>query len=76
LDGIYLASGDVNGSGALTAIDMLLIKKRIAGMSNSFPSGDWFFNNEPITINGSNVTYNFNGICLGDANGSYVPPAK
>jgi hypothetical protein len=76
LSGIYLTSGDVNGSGTLTAVDMLLIKKRIAGISNSFPVGDWLFNNGPITINESNVTYNFNGICFGDANGSYVPSMK
>jgi hypothetical protein len=76
LSGIYLASGDVNGSGTITAVDMLLIKKRIAGMTDSFPAGDWFFNNEPVIINESSFTYNFNGICFGDANGSYVPPEK
>jgi hypothetical protein len=76
LSGIYLASGDVNGSGTLTAVDMLLIKKRIAGIQNSFPSGDWLFNNQPVNINDSNVIYDFNGICYGDANGSYVPPVK
>ena len=76
LSGIYLASGDVNGSGTITAVDMLLIKKRIAGMTGSFPDGDWLFNNGPIIINGSNVNYNFDGICFGDANGSYVPSTK
>ena len=74
LSGIYLASGDVNGSGTLTALDILLIRKRIAGISDSFPTGDWLFNNGPVTINDSNVTNEFNGICFGDANGSYVPP--
>jgi len=74
LNGIYLASGDVNGSGDLTAVDVLLIKKRIANIINVFPTGDWFFNNQPVMVNGR-VTYNFKGICYGDANGSYVPPA-
>ncbi|MCK9422289.1 MAG: dockerin type I domain-containing protein [Bacteroidales bacterium] len=74
LNGIYLASGDVNGSGMLTAVDVLLIKKRIAGIQNSFPVGDWLFNNLPVTIDSSSVTYDFSGICYGDANGSYVPP--
>ncbi len=72
LNGIYLASGDVNGSGDLTAVDILLIKKRIANIITTFPTGDWFFNNQPVTVNGR-VTYNFKGICYGDANGSYVP---
>jgi len=75
LNGIYLASGDVNGSGDLTAVDVLLIKKRIAHLIDTFPTGDWFFNNQPVTVNGR-VTYNFKGICYGDANGSYVPPVK
>jgi len=75
LSGIYLASGDVNGSGDLTAVDVLLIKKRIANIINAFPTGNWLFNNQPVMINGTNVTYNFSGICYGDANGSYMPPA-
>jgi len=76
LNSIYLASGDVNGSGDLTAVDVLLIKKRIAHLIDAFPAGDWLFNNQPVMINGTNVTYNFSGICYGDANGSYVPTAK
>ncbi|MCK9423782.1 MAG: DUF5050 domain-containing protein [Bacteroidales bacterium] len=76
LEGIFLASGDVNGSGGLTAADVLLIKKRIAFVTNSFIVGDWLFNNTPIVINGGNVVQNFNGLCYGDANGSYNPTAK
>jgi len=73
LEGIFLASGDVNGSGGLTASDVLLVKKRIASFINSFPAGDWLFNDYPFTVNGSNVTLDFNGLCFGDANGSYIP---
>jgi WD40 repeat protein len=76
LTGIFLASGDVNASGTLTAADVLLIKKRIAFVTNSFTVGDWFFNNGPVTINGANQTQNFNGLCFGDANGSYLPREK
>jgi hypothetical protein len=73
LQGIFLASGDVNGSGSLTASDVLLIKKRIASIVNSFPEGDWLFNSTPVTINGGNTILDFNGLCFGDANGSYIP---
>jgi len=76
LTGIFLASGDVNASNSLTAADVLLIKKRIAYVINSFTVGDWLFNNTSVTINGGNATQNFNGLCFGDANGSYAPPAK
>ncbi|MCK9422406.1 MAG: carboxypeptidase regulatory-like domain-containing protein [Bacteroidales bacterium] len=72
LYGIYLACGDVNGSGSLTASDVLLIKKRIITLINSFPVGDWLFNNLPVIVNGNDVTQNFNGIIYGDANASYI----
>jgi hypothetical protein len=73
LSGIYLASGDVNASGSLSAADILLIRKRIAFVTNSFQTGDWLFNNMPIVVGSSNITQNFNGIVYGDANGSYIP---
>ena len=76
LNGLYLAAGDVNGSGMLTAADVLLIQKRIALINNSFPVGDWLFDNTPVVISGGNVTQNFNGLCYGDANGSYIPTSK
>jgi hypothetical protein len=76
LSGIFLASGDVNASGSLTAADVLLVKKRIAFVTNSFAVGDWLFNNTPVSINGASVTQDFNGLCFGDANGSYLPPLK
>ncbi len=71
LYGIYLACGDVNGSGSLTASDVLIIKKRIVSIISSFPVGDWLFNNVPVTVSGNDVTQNFNGIVYGDANASY-----
>jgi len=76
LTGIYLASGDVNASGSLTANDVLFIRKRIAAVINSFPVGNWMFNNVPFTVGNSNEIQNFNGIVYGDANGSYVPNAQ
>ena len=74
LSGIFLASGDVNGSNTLTAADVLVIKKRIASVINSFDAGNWLFNPLPINVSGANVNMNFNGLCYGDANASYNPP--
>jgi len=51
----------------------LLIKKRIANISTSFPVGDWLFNASPVTLLGNNSVLNYNGILYGDANGSYTP---
>ena len=76
LTGIFLSSGDVNGSNTLTAADVLLIKKRIASIIGSFETGDWLFNDLPLTVNGANTIMNFNGLCYGDANASYTPASK
>ena len=76
LDGIWLASGDVNASETVTAADVLLIKKRIATVISNFPTGDWLFNHTPFTLSNTNLTRNFNGIVYGDANGSYVPTSQ
>ncbi|MCK9205041.1 MAG: C25 family cysteine peptidase, partial [Bacteroidales bacterium] len=76
LSGIYLNSGDVNASATLTASDVLLIKKRIAVIINSFPTGDWLFNNTPFVVGSADLTQDFNGIVFGDANGSYIPAAS
>jgi hypothetical protein len=73
LSGIFLASGDVNASGEVTALDVLLIRKRIANLIYSFPAGDWLFNNTPVIINGGNIIQDFYGLTYGDANGSYIP---
>ena len=73
LSGIFAASGDVNGTGGITAADVLLVKKRIGNIVDSFPVGNWLFNNVPVNIAGSNVTLDFNGLCFGDANGSNQP---
>lgn len=75
LYGIFLACGDVNASGTLTASDVLLIKKRIVAVISSFPTGNWLFNNQPVTMSGNNVIQNFNGIIYGDANASYTVTA-
>jgi len=71
LNGLFLACGDVNSSGNLSVTDVLLIKKRIASIISSFPSGNWLFNNSPFAVENKNVIQNFNGIIYGDANGSY-----
>jgi len=76
LEGLFLASGDVNDSGDLTAIDVLLIRKRIAAIISSFPAGDWVFNSVSFSVNGYDLTQDFYGIVYGDANGSYVPAVK
>lgn len=67
-------AADINGSGYINAMDALYVAQRFVMMINSFPSGDWVFEKDTITINGANVVHNFKGLCIGDVNGSYIVP--
>jgi len=44
-------------------------------MISSFPVGDWFWTSYVVIGNG-NVVVDFKGLCYGDVDGSYLPPAK
>jgi hypothetical protein len=64
----------VNGSLTWTGLDALYIKLRTVGAINSYPAGDWVFDN-PTNIGVSPVLFSQNimGLCVGDVNGSYIP---
>lgn len=74
-DSLQLKAADVNRSGTVNSTDALLIRQRTVGSINSFVAGDWVFENHTIVVNGVNVLKNIRGLCTGDVNGSYFPPA-
>lgn len=74
LNGIYLKAGDVDASNFVNSADALMTQKRYIGMVNSFPSGDWTWEEDDIVIYGANINYSFQALCFGDVNGTYVPP--
>jgi uncharacterized protein (UPF0333 family) len=71
LQGLYHTVGDVNASGFVTALDALYIKLRTVGSINSYPAGDWAF--EQPTVSTLPAVVDFAGLCEGDVNGSYIP---
>lgn len=73
LNGIYLKAADVDMTAYVNSSDALMVQKRFLGMINSFPAGDWVFETDTIIINGINIIYNFQALCNGDVNGSYIP---
>lgn len=73
LNGLRLATADVNGSGSVNSTDALIIQRRVVGLTNSFTKGDWIFDNPSVTVSDSNVTLNIKGLTVGDVNGSYNP---
>jgi hypothetical protein len=74
---LNLAVANVNGSTlplpyGVSALDALYVKLRTVGSISSYPAGDWSFDNPTITIPVGGPV-DFNGLCFGDVNGSYIP---
>jgi hypothetical protein len=75
---VRLQAADVNNSISVNGTDAVQVKRRFAGMDASFERGDWTFakpiiGGDTIIVNGNNVTQDFNGLCVGDVNGSNNP---
>lgn len=70
-------AADVNLTHSITAMDVLMIKKRFVGLETGFERGDWVFEKQSggdsIFIDGQNTTVDFYGLCTGDVNGSHIP---
>jgi hypothetical protein len=58
--------------------DVLLMRQRVANnpAGTVFVAPDWIFETQDVTVSGGNVSNDYQGICSGDADGSYVPAAK
>lgn len=74
LQGLRLDAADVDASGYINSIDALAVSMRFTQAINSFAAGDWAFENDTVTIIEDHITHDFKGICMGDIDGSYVPP--
>jgi hypothetical protein len=72
LNGLNLVVADVNNNGYVSSADALQVMRRFVGLINSFAAGDWAFDEDMINLY-TNVTYNFNGLCFGDVDGSFIP---
>lgn len=73
LSGLNLLAADVSGDHFPNAIDALFCERRYVQAINSFPTGDWIFENPTVEIIGSSVTQDIFGLCHGDVNGSGQP---
>jgi len=72
LPGLLWNAGDVDANAVVNGTDALWVKYRTVSLADSFPAGDWVFNNGLITVAG-NTSNNINGLCTGDVNFSYIP---
>ncbi len=74
LTGLRLKAADTDTSEYVSGVDALIIAQRMVFMIDYYPSGDWVFEEDQITVNGANVVHNFKGLCFGDINASYIVP--
>lgn len=75
LQGIRLAAADVDASGFINTLDALFAAQRFALFITSFPSGDWLFQADTVTLlSGIDTTTVVKAICYGDIDASYLPP--
>lgn len=76
LNGLYLKAADVDLSNTINALDALIIQRRVVGLLSYFPAGDWIFTKPTVNFTGLQPTsVSINGLCVGDVNGSHLPPA-
>jgi hypothetical protein len=75
-------AADIDNSGHLSIMDMLLMNAWILGMNTDYPENSWLFFQAaagtegpvfPIVLMADQTNYNFIGIKLGDVNGSAAP---
>lgn len=74
LSGIYLKSANVDQLVNVNMLDALYIQRRFSGIIQTFPNGDWVFE-QPVqaTLAGETYIVNIKGLCYGDVNGSFIP---
>ena len=76
LDGLRLEAADVNASGYVNSSDALYVQQRFIGIVDSFPAGDYLFENKNIAAGTTNITEDIAGLCYGDVNASFIPSSK
>ena len=74
LTGLNFQASDVNGSGYVNSLDALMVQRRYVELINTFPAGDWIFEQASFTIDPQQtLIIHIFGLCKGDANGSFSP---
>ncbi|MCD4790658.1 MAG: hypothetical protein K8R37_11720, partial [Bacteroidales bacterium] len=68
-------AADVNLAGGVTTIDGILIQRRALGLLGGWPAPDYVFEVPNPAVTSGIGTANYEGLCSGDVNGSYTPPA-
>lgn len=76
LDALQQLAADVNKAGGVTNIDGVLIKRRAVGLITSWPAPDYVFETPNVIVTSGLGAADYKGLCSGDVNKSYIPPAN
>jgi len=71
LGGLNLDVADVNNSNTITSADALFVLRRTVNLVDTFPAGNWVFEDPDIIISNADVNVTVKGLCYGDVNASY-----
>ena len=74
---VRLQAADVNNTNSINATDAVKVERRFAGLDTTFARGNWTFakptGGDTVVVSTAGVTQDFQALCVGDVNGSYLP---
>ena len=76
LSGLQLLSADVDQTGGAISMNDIQFMRQVVTASPPGFAPFWVFENPDVIVSGGNITVDYQGICAGDTDGSYTPPAK
>ncbi len=75
LSGLHLLAADVDETGTTNMNDVQFMRQQVTFQTPGF-APFWIFETQNVNVTGGNVTNNYQGVCAGDTDGSFVPTAK
>ena len=67
-------AGDVTQSGDPSNLDVIMLKRRVGGLSTpAWSAPDYVFLTQNVTVTSGIGNQDYQGLCSGDVNGSYIP---
>lgn len=78
LTGIFLLAADVTWDDPhnIAMNDVQLMRQRVAGSVSSWAAPDYVFETQNVTVTSGIGTKTYQGLCSGDIDSSFTPPAK
>jgi hypothetical protein len=75
LTGLPLDAADVDQSMSVNMNDVQFMRQKVTAQTPGFTTF-WIFEQPDVNVSGGNVTNDYQGICAGDTDQSYVPPVN